>query len=71
MKNFKLILLILLTVFSLGCVIYAGVMQCILCYEKFGVIFNGDGVFIPDKSAWWYLGAIGLIPAYVLAELDK
>ena len=71
MRNFKLILLILLTVFSLGCVIYAGVMQCILCYEKFGVVFSSAHIFIPDKSAWWFLGAIGLIPAYIWAELDK
>ena len=68
MKKIKLILFILLTLFSLGCVIYASVMQCVLCYEKFGVIFNSNDIFIPDKSAWWYLGVIGLIPAFVWAE---
>ena len=69
MKKIKWILVILLTVFSLGCVIYASVMQCVLCYEKFGVVFNSDNIFIPDKSAWWYLGIIGLIPAWVWVEL--
>lgn len=68
MKKFKWIFVILLTIFSLGCVIYAGVMQCVLSYEKFGVIFSGESIFIPDKSAWWYLGAIGLIPAWVWAN---
>lgn len=68
MKKIKLILFILLTVVSLGCVIYAAVMQCVLSYEKFGVIFNMDYVFIPDKSAWGYLGVIGLIPAWVWFE---
>ena len=68
MKKIKLTLFILLTVFSLGCIIYAGVMQAVLCYEKYGVIFNSDIVFIPDKSAWWFLGVIGLIPAFVWAE---
>ena len=67
MKKIKVILFILLTLFSLGCVIYAGVMQCVLCYEKFGVIFNNEYVFIPDKSAWWFLGAIGLIPFFIWA----
>ena len=67
MKKIKMILFILLTIFSLGCVIYAGVMQFVLCYEKFGVVFNSDYVFIPDKSAWGFLGIIGLIPAYIWA----
>lgn len=68
MKKIKFILFILLTVFSLGCVIYAEVMQCVLSYEKFGVIFNNDSIFIPDKSAWWFLGVIGLIPFWVWAK---
>lgn len=70
MKKIKMILFILLTIFSLGCVIYAGVMQCVLCYEKFGVVYNSDYVFIPDKSAWGFLGIIGLIPVFVWLELD-
>ena len=69
MKKIKLILFILLTVFSLGCVIYAGVMQFVLSYERLGVIFTGDNIFIPDKSAWWFLGAIGLIPACVWVNI--
>ena len=71
MRKIKLILFILLTLFSFGCIIYASVMQCVLSYEKFGVIFNSETVFIPDKSAWWYLGGIGLIPFWVWSELDK
>ena len=67
MKNFKTILLILITIFSLSCVIYA----CVLCYEKFGVIFNSENIFIPDKSAWWFLGGLGLIPFWVWCEIDK
>ena len=69
MKHIKFILFILLTVFSLGCVIYAGVMQFVLSYEKFGVVFTGNTIFIPDKSAWWFLGAIGLIPACVFLNI--
>ena len=71
MKNFKTILFILITIFSLGCVIYASIMQCVLCYEKFGVIFNNKNIFIPDKSAWWFLGGLGLIPFWVWCEIDK
>lgn len=39
-KKIKWILLIALFLFSVGCVIYASVMQCVLCYEKYGVIFE-------------------------------
>lgn len=61
MKKFKWILFIVITVFSLTSVIYAGVMQCILSYEKYGIILSGKtSLFIPDKSAWGFLGLIGL-----------
>jgi hypothetical protein len=67
-KKLKFILLMVLTVLSIGCVVYAEVMQCVLCYEKYGVIFNSDYVFIPDKSAWGFLGLIGLIPIAIMED---
>lgn len=71
MKRIKFILFILLAIFSLGCVVYAGVMQCILCYEKYGFIFSRNTIFIPDKSAWWFLGGIGLIPTWLFFEIGE
>ena len=64
----KIIFIALLTVFSIGCVIYASIMQAILSYEKFGVIFS-ENVFIPHESAWGYLGFLGLMPAYIWGEI--
>jgi hypothetical protein len=43
-------------------------MQSILSYEKFGVIF-GENIFIPHKSAWWFLGTLTCFPAFLLTNL--
>lgn len=56
---------VILAIAGTCCVLYATIMQCVLCYEKFGVIFNSDDFFIPHKSAWFYLGGIGLVPITV------
>lgn len=58
-ETLKLILSIALCLIGLGGVIYAIVMQSILCYEKFGVIFSSDVLIIPHLSL---LGWLGVIP---------
>ena len=58
--------IILWIAFCLGGVIYSGIMQCILSYEKFGVIFNTGDFIIADKSLWWNLTALGFIPMMFL-----
>ena len=60
-STFLIVIIVLLLLFTLGSVGYASVMQAILSYEKFGVIF-AEGIFIPHSSAWWFLGALGLLP---------
>ena len=67
-KKIKDILIILLTLFSLGCIVYALVKQCLLSYELYGVILDARYLFILDDSSWWYLGGFGLIPAYLLLD---
>ena len=68
MKKVKCILLIILLAVSVGCVLYASIMQRILCYQKFGVIFTSDDIFIPHESAWFFLGLLGIFPASKLWE---
>jgi hypothetical protein len=60
-STFLIVMIVLLFLFSLGSVGYASVMQAILSYEKFGVVFR-EKVFIPHSSAWWFLGALGFLP---------
>lgn len=68
-KNILLVvIMILLILFAIGCVGYASVMQMVLSYERFGVVFN-ESIFIPHESAWWYLGGLAYIPAQILIEL--
>lgn len=66
---FLFIIAVILILFATICVIYATIMQSILSYEKFGVIFNSETIFIPHESAWWYLGGLAYIPARILIEL--
>lgn len=70
-RKIEWILMVALFLFSLGCVIYASVMQCVLSYEKYGVIFSEGNVFIPHESAWWYLGGLGIIPCLIWCEIEK
>ena len=56
----KMILLISLLVIGLAGIIYAGVMQMILCYQKFGVVISSEHFFIPHLSLLGYLGIIPL-----------
>ena len=65
---FWIVLTILLALFAIASVCYASIMQMLLCYEKYGVVFN-KGVFIPHNSAWWFLGGLGFIPIRFLVEL--
>ena len=70
-STFLIVIIVLLFLFSLGSVIYASVMQAILSYEKFGVIFS-DNIFIPHSSAWWFLGALGFLPiSFLFAILGE
>lgn len=47
-----------------GC-IYSGIMQMVLSYEMFGVIFGGNSIIIPHESLWWNLTLLGYIPIYI------
>lgn len=62
-----LFIVVIPLIIAILCVGFASVMQAILIYEMYGVIFNGNHLFIPHWSAWFYCGAVGAIPA-VLAE---
>ena len=53
------ILAITLILIGLAGIIYSGVMQMILCYQKFGVIISSEHFFIPHLSL---LGNLGIIP---------
>lgn len=66
MREIKRLLFIVLVAVSTGCVLYASIMQCIVCYQMYGVIFASDTVFIPHESAWFYLGLLGYYPAMKL-----
>jgi hypothetical protein len=68
MKKVKCILLIILLAVSVGCVLYASIMQRILCYQMYGVIFTSETVFIPHESAWFFLGILGYYPVMKLWE---
>jgi hypothetical protein len=70
-STFLIVMIVLLFLFSLGSVGYASVMQAILSYEKFGVVFS-ENVFIPHSSAWWFLGALGFLPiSWLFATLGE
>lgn len=61
---FKLIFIIAIPlIIGIVCVGFACVMQTVLMYERYGVIFNTEAVFIPHWSAWFFLGVVGAIPA--------
>lgn len=63
------ILAILFLIGGIACVAYAGVMQMILCYQKFGVIISSEHFFIPHWSAWFYSGIVPMITGYVMLYL--
>lgn len=56
----RTILGITILLIGLAGIVYAGVMQMILCYEKFGVIINSKHLIIPHLSLLGYLGIIPL-----------
>jgi len=59
MEKTKNIFAIILSVIGIICTLYALIMQPILAYQKFGVIFGNMRVIIPDKSLF---GLLGIIP---------
>ena len=59
MKILKKLFLIVLTIVSVASVLYAIIMQSLLCYQRFGVIFTSENLFIPHESAWGFLGVFG------------
>ena len=64
----KIILFVILLLIGLGGIIYAGVMQMILCYQKFGVIINSQHLIIPHLSLLGYLGIIPLSFGWLVLE---
>lgn len=65
-KRILLVITILLSLFGFVAITYAIVMQIILCQEQYGAIIKG--VFIADKSAWWFMGALAFIPTLFLVD---
>lgn len=57
---------IALIMLGLASFIIAIVWQQVLCFQRFGAIF--DEVFIPHWSAFFYLGFIPMGIGYVLAN---
>lgn len=55
-----------LVIFGLICIVIAIVWQQVLCFQKFGVIF--DEIFIPHWSAFFYLGVIPGAIGYFIAK---
>ena len=54
-----LIFSFILMIIGLGGILYAGIMQMILCYNLYGVIINQQHLIIPHISL---LGYFGIIP---------
>lgn len=61
------ILLIIAFLLPLSGFIYSGIMQMVLSYEMFGVIFGGNSIIIPHESLWWNLTLLVYIPIYIWA----
>ncbi len=60
------IISIIILIVSTILVLYAGINQMILIYQKFGFILGGEtAIFIPHWTAWFYLGALG----YIIPEI--
>ncbi len=51
---------------GLAGIVYAGVMQMILCYNMCGVIINTSHIIIPHLSLLGYLGIIPLSIGWVI-----
>ena len=64
----KLIIAIALIIIGLAGIVYAGVMQMILCYQKFGVVISSEHLFIPHLSLWGNLGIIPLAIGWVVIQ---
>ena len=63
-ETWKIVLFIVLIIIGLAGIIYAGVMQMILCYQRFGVVISSEHFFIPHLSLLGDLGIIPLIASY-------
>ncbi len=57
-----------LAMLGLISIVVAIVWQQVLCFQRFGVIF--DEIFIPHWSALFYLGAIPALIGYFIAKND-
>lgn len=58
-KLWRTILAIIVSLIGLVGVLYAIIMQMILCYQAFGVIITSEHLIIPHLSL---LGLLGVIP---------
>lgn len=63
-EAWKLVLFLALVIIGLAGIIYAIVMQMILCYQKFGFVISSENFFIPHISLLGYLGVIPLAVSY-------
>lgn len=62
--TWKLVLFVALIIIGLVGIIYATVMQMILCYQKFGFVISSKNFFIPHISLLGYLGVIPFAVSY-------
>lgn len=58
----------ILILIGLFCILFAEIMQCVVCVQMYGVIFKQ--VFIPHWSAWFFLGFIPIITGYTIIKFD-
>lgn len=58
---------------GLASIITAVIWQQILIYQKYGVLFDGDGfnIFIPHWSTCYYLGIIPLLVGYLIIYFKR
>lgn len=64
----RIVLGVSLLLIGISCILYAEIMQMVLCYQKFGAIIT-ENLFIPHWSAWFYFGAVPMITGYVMLYL--
>ena len=67
-EKYILVFAIILILIGLAGIVYAGVMQMILCYQKFGVIINSEHLIIPHLSLLGYFGIIPLLVGWFIFD---
>lgn len=66
-KKIKFIISLILFIIGILSIIFALIMQAVLCYQKFGAVFENS--FIPHWSAYFFFGVIPLFLSFLIIEL--